>query len=437
MAADESDLALLHDPRLAALATSTWPAWLWSVDGSRILWANAIGAVLFGTADTAECAARRFDVKDAAAAQIIRLAATLPSIGAVRLERLRGFGSGFGRALTCACSRFVLPSGGNAILVAATEPAGPALPLSERVRRLFGDDMQPVAAFTPDGSLVHATSAARAQLGESPSLPALDLAAAAAAALAAGSASGSIRSGEARLDAALTRLGDNADRVILLTLPPRPQNAAGAASGSRKNAPPMAATAPAQPSPGGEPAAERRHPLRFVWQMDADGHFALGSDELIEILGPGIVAAVGRRWSEIAAELNLDPDNQVARALASHETWSGIVTMWPVDEGRDRLPVELSGLPVFDRARAFRGYRGFGVCRDIARINQLLRARRERPMGFMPAPDSPAPLPSAAETPSMPQGTPAPEPPPVEVAAKAERPALSIAPVSANVVPFR
>ena len=78
----------------------------------------------------------------------------------------------------------------------------------------------------------------------------------------------------------------------------------------------------------------------------------------------------GRLWSEIAKELKLDPDNQVARAIATHETWSGIEISWPVDEFDDRLPVELSGLPIFDRDRSFRGYRGFGVCRDVARINQ-------------------------------------------------------------------
>ena len=36
----------------------------------------------------------------------------------------------------------------------------------------------------------------------------------------------------------------------------------------------------------------------------------------------------------------------------------------PVDGGA-RLRVELSGLPMFDRARNFVGYRGFGVCRDL------------------------------------------------------------------------
>ncbi len=130
-----------------------------------------------------------------------------------------------------------------------------------------------------------------------------------------------------------------------------------------------------------EPVAERRHPLRFVWHMDADGRFGVGSDEFIELVGPRTMAAFGRLWSEIAAELKLDPDNQVARAVASHETWSGIVVSWPVDDTSERLPVELSGLPVFDRDRSFRGYRGFGVCRDIDRINQLARARREHADG--------------------------------------------------------
>ena len=114
--------------------------------------------------------------------------------------------------------------------------------------------------------------------------------------------------------------------------------------------------------------------MRFVWHMDADGRFGVGSDEFIELVGPHTMAAFGRLWSEIAAELKLDPNNQVARAVASRETWSGIVVSWPVDDSSERLPIELSGLPVFDRDRSFRGYRGFGVCRDIDRINQLARS---------------------------------------------------------------
>ncbi len=129
-------------------------------------------------------------------------------------------------------------------------------------------------------------------------------------------------------------------------------------------------------------SAERRHPLRFVWHMDADGRFGVGSDEFIELVGPHTIAAFGRLWSEIAAELKLDPNNQVARAVATRETWSGIVISWPVDDCGERLPIELSGLPVFDRDRNFRGYRGFGVCRDIDRINQLARRAPRTADGF-------------------------------------------------------
>ena len=142
-----------------------------------------------------------------AAAQIVRLAATLPSAGPPRLERLRGFGLGFGRALTCACSRLVVADGKAAVLIVATEPAGPALSLAERVRRLFGDD-EPLAAFAADGALVHVTEAARAQLGGANSLSALGIQAAAAKALDVGNATALLQLGQKNLEANLQRLGE-------------------------------------------------------------------------------------------------------------------------------------------------------------------------------------------------------------------------------------
>ena len=59
MTSVESELALWRDPRLAALAISASPAWLWSADATRILWANAAGSALFGAADVRVLAARR------------------------------------------------------------------------------------------------------------------------------------------------------------------------------------------------------------------------------------------------------------------------------------------------------------------------------------------------------------------------------------------
>ena len=168
--------------------------------------------------------------------------------------------------------------------------------------------------------------------------------------------------------------------------------------------------------------------------MDADGHFVVGSDEFVELIGPRTTAAFGRLWSEIAADLQLDPENQIARAVATHETWSGIIISWPVEEGAERLPVELSGLPVFDRDRTFRGYRGFGVCRDVTRINQLVHVRRERPIGFI---EAAAASPADVETVEMPVAAAAASGVAEVIAHHQRSAAEATAMPAANVVPFR
>ena len=142
--------------------------------------------------------------------------------------------------------------------------------------------------------------------------------------------------------------------------------------------------------------------------MDEGGRFTLGSDEFITLIGSQTAAANGRPWQEMAAELDLDPEGQVARSIATHDTWSGIIVFWPVDASLDRLPIELSGLPVFDRDRIFRGYRGFGVCRDVARLAALAQrrhsfavaARNLAPLDIVPSNPPPA-APSADDAPGF------------------------------------
>jgi signal transduction histidine kinase len=417
-----------RDPRLAAqladLATGATPAWLWSADGSQILWANAVGAAIFGAANTSQAVGRRISLHHRAAGEIVRLAASLPPSGQARLERLRGFGASFGGALTCVCSRVALAEGA-AVLVAATERAGPQLPLSERIGRLFAGRDSMLAAFTADGILLYATEAARTRLAGASTLPALGIAEMAAKALSAGSASGTTTFGPVTVD----RLGSDASAVLVAEFGVQPNQVRTAETPAEKTAPagslpapPVANTpVPRAASGRGHDEPERRHPLRFVWQMDDDGRFAVGSDEFVELMGPRTTAAFGRLWSEIAAELKLDPENQIARAVATQETWSGVTVSWPVDDGGERLSVELSGLPVFDRDRTFRGYRGFGVCRDLERINHLLRARRERTIGLAPQPQAPRETEASL----------------AEAQPRTERPTLNVVPAAANVVPFR
>lgn len=169
------------------------------------------------------------------------------------------------------------------------------------------------------------------------------------------------------------------------------------------------------PSGPAEPPAPRQHPLRFLWQMDAEGRFVLGSDEFIRLIGPHTAAGFGRPWREIAGEFSLDPDGRVAAALASHDTWAGITVNWPADGG-EHIPVELAGLPVYDCERNFAGFRGFGVCRDLDGLNRLEALRRYELLVDPPAPHEPAaevaePEPEA-EAPPPPIEPPAPEPEP-------------------------
>ena len=466
-------LPWLRDDRLAPVATSALPAWLWSADANRILWANPTGAAIFGAATAAAINTRKFDAGQPAAAQIAQLAATLPPDGSTRLERLRGFGAGVGRALACACSRITLADDTPAVLVVAAERAGPELALNERVRRLLAGCDEPVAAFAPDGKLIQATPAAAARLEGATSLDTLGAAALAAGVARTGHAEAQLAQGPI----ALARIGSDAATVLIATFPqPRPADEpaagivapivseamsdtaltpeivtpaadsavvvnesvppsdaapppAGAAESALEapanepvavtgdtvltedtaspaiddassvaemaptsgeaQAPPDVAAQPAPQPPADNPelpsspaqaspapaSPERRHPLRFVWQMDEAGRFTLGSDEFIALIGPRTAAVLGQPWQDIAAELALDPEGRVAQALATRETWSGLTVGWPVNDSTERLAVELSGLPVFDRAREFRGYRGFGVCRDLARVAELAHQR--------------------------------------------------------------
>ena len=161
----EFQLRGVGDPRLAVHATSALPAWLWSIDGTRILWANPVGARLFGAANGAILAKKTFGPADPHRRQVAQLAGRLPPSGAIRLERLRGFGAALGTLVTCGCARLDFADGSHGILIAAAEPVGRAMPLVERLQRLVEGIDTPIAAFARDGMFVGASDAARPLLG--------------------------------------------------------------------------------------------------------------------------------------------------------------------------------------------------------------------------------------------------------------------------------
>jgi PAS domain S-box-containing protein len=426
----EFQLRGVGDPRLAVHATSPLPAWLWSTDGTRILWANPVAAKLFGAANGTVLATKIFGPADPQRRQVAQLAGKLPPSGAIRLERLRGFGTPLGTLVTCGCALLDFADGHHGILVTGTAALGRAMPLIERLQRLVEDVDIPIAAFARDGMLVGASDAARSLPGF-PELFEAGLDQARNDAL----AQGRVEMPTAIGHIVLQRVGSGADVGLVALIEPAasaaaPEPAAPAAEQSMPDyeQPAISGEAPAEfalidefaepptaapeievhqhePSPYVEAVADEPaptitappwmdeisqhqplHPLRFMWQMDAEGRFSLGSDEFTRLIGTRTAAGFGRPWSEIAEVFGLDPDGRVLKAVAGRDTWSGITLNWPVDGG-SRLPVELSGLPLYDSMRNFAGYRGFGVCRDLDGLARLAAQRRYELFSDPPAPE--------------------------------------------------
>jgi PAS domain S-box-containing protein len=399
------------DPRLAVHATSPLPAWLWSADGTRVLWANPVGAQVLGAASGARLANKIFGPADPQRRQVAQLAHRLSPNGTIRLERLRGFGARLGTLITCACARLEFADGSEGVLIAPAEPAGRSMPLTERLQRLVEDIDAPVATFEADGTLVAASR--NADLNGVHHLMEAGLEEARQIALKEGRAEASFGSGHITL----LRLGSRADLGLLALIAPAARidtsigefgeqatsgEAAAEVGQMPNNAPENAPqgdaselvrpeTLAADPAPI-EPTTPqpRQHPLRFMWQMDADGRFSLGSDAFTRLIGVHAAAGFGRPWQEVAEVFGLDPEGLVVKAVATRETWSGIIVNWPADNGR-RLPVELSGLPIHDGQRNFVGYRGFGVCRDLEGLTRLDALRSQEFFNDPPSADMMSP----------------------------------------------
>ena len=338
----------LGDARLAEHALSPAPVWLWRADAARVLWCNPAAATIFD-ADTPKALAQRdFEPDHPGAAQIARLAGTLPQGGAPRLERLRGFGAKIGDTLTCLCSRIVLADNTVAVLVVSTERAGRDVSLPERALALHrryrtaGGDLFRRRRFDR-GPADRARASCRQSRPER------------ARRRETGARGKSQRHGFRRQR---RRTGDDAAARRR-----RNDRAADAVYRARSK--------PAQ-ARHGAPSPAARLPFRFLWQMDAATRITHGAENFAGVIGPQAAEILARPWAEVASELQLDSDGRVARALDARETWSGIAVAWPIAGTNERVTIEMSGMPVFDRERNFQGFRGFGICRETARLDEIL-----------------------------------------------------------------
>ena len=309
------------------------------------------------------------------AAQIVRLAGTLPQGGAPRLERLRGFGASFGGTLICLCSRIMLADNSAGVLVVSTERAGNDLSLPERARRLLADFEQPAAIFTADGELIEAARRGARTLRRQPRPD--------RARRRETGARGQPQRPGRRRDRGRTGhacCGSAPARPSTLLLPSIAR-ASGSHAGARASDRRAAIAArPRQPGRADTRAAPACRSA-FVWQMDAATRFTLGAEDF---------AAPDRTEDRRRAQPSVGGDRgrAQARSAGPHRRGAGLARHLERHRralaGRRRetsgWPIEMSGLPVFDRDRQFDGYpRLRHLPRPATPDGRSTAARRSRP----------------------------------------------------------
>lgn len=348
------------DPRLAPYVASPQPAWLWSADGSRILWSNDAGVAALGAADPRMLEKPRSPA-DPHGRQVARLARQL-GFGRPRLERLRGFGARLGQLMTCACSRFECANGEAAILLVAMDSFIRTAPTasSATIASASSDNDRILSQPLIDEPIAEAASTAP-RMNELSEIPGTDLPADVAL------------TGEGR-DEGRTEAADDTAAAALAVSAVQDQTVE--VSQSDPDEPPFGARA--TPSDAERPD-HTTGPLRFVWHTDRMGGFSLTSDAFRRLAGHSTASLQGRPWREFAATLGLDPHGRIEQALDNGETFSGIVVLWPLEGLAEPGRVELSGMPIFDSARDFAGYRGFGIYRPGVLPDHKTEAPRSEP----------------------------------------------------------
>ena len=392
-----------------------------SADLERALWANGPGAALFGQPDI-ETFVGAGSVLPPVARRQLTATRGFPAIGVDRAITLRLVTGMTSQAVPMTASAIAMPDGEDAILLATPAASTDAGEIASLALGGFTDEGEFLAFIDGQGS-VEAASDGFAALGiAQDTLAALVRQVAGQSDR---TVKRLIAGGRRSYPAGMARLSDEPARHLLVVIDdgraedgqpeapaasqvaaneqddiPLPDEAAASrveavSGGDRNEIEPQSADAdiPQDATTENEPGAEAdKHeaplptadgdsetgtetsdsgqapaidthamPARFVWRTDADGAFSTISPEFAAVVGEQAADVIGRRFSDVATAFDLDPSGEIAQLLERRDTWSGRTVQWPA-KGL-RIPVDLAALPVYDRDRAFQGFRGFGVAR--------------------------------------------------------------------------
>ncbi len=335
--------ALLRDPAVAAAILGRARAWLWDAEAGRIVLASAAGIDHYGAPDMGALANRRFDTRRPAMTQLARLGRSLPQDGRPRLSMLR-LSAGFGDApLLCNC-RHVGSAHGHLVLVvsdqARSDQARSELPPRDRAARALAGLPDPLVLRAGEED-IYSNAVGENTRGDPDPVWG---------------------------DAVTVDLPEGA-HALAFAMPEDAPPAAAEQAGVPDTLPDPeqddaeSASAEPEPTDAVRPLPETR---RFTFLMDGEGRFLEIGAGFAALVGPQAADVVGRAWSDVAAESDIDPDGHLAEALASRDTWSDIQVDWPTDFG-ETARLRLSALPRFGEGRAFAGFRGFA---DVVSVSE-------------------------------------------------------------------
>ncbi|MGH6925147.1 MAG: ATP-binding protein [Propylenella sp.] len=418
----DTALAFSAVAEVGALLLSAGPAWVWSRDGSQVLWANPSGGTRIGASSFAGLSKRRWAENHQLRRAIESLARSLPEAGT--LARLRLTDELPALPVSCRCN-YVRAGDERGVLVTALDGGGEK-PSPAALAAFFTGDATGGVVLDEAGEVIaeDAPGMAEARTYATPfvdfrdggrmlRLCLVELAVPAAAA---------VRRPARREEPAVSPAPSPARRAAAARPAPlrRPEpfpemeEPAPHAAASPVPEPPaktgsVSPTGPTarQPEPSRPPEDEEavpvlrersvmagrvarelsRKPVRFLWQTDADDRYLFVSPGLSQVVGRN-AEIVGERWHDAAARLRLDPAGRIGRALRERDTWSGLTAWWPVEGSEVRVPAELTALPVFGGDQSFQGYRGFGILRPTealmpaafeARFGSELKPVEQRP----------------------------------------------------------
>ena len=329
---------------------------LWSLGGDRIIAASQTAVRFFGSFASEDLTGRRFGPALPSTARLAEIARFMAIGEPPRLERIRLFIGSRSDLITGLCERVPIRSGEEALLFVAADPRR-----SARYGEAVSNDLLRAA---PRPAIIRVDA-------EPPV--------------------------EGALQGALSEIEGPAlaDAQPAPSAFHRPGSSAPSSSVPSSSAP--NSSSQSSSAPRSDVIALPRRPVRFVFEMDAAGRIQHLSPQLQAVVGAERAALIGRSFDEAGEAFGIVGAEAVARQLA-RGGWQGLPLEWPVGRTSLRVPVELSGLPVYDAERRPRGFRGFGVIR-LDTVSEAMLQQAERAPEQDKEQISAADIPAAVELP--------------------------------------